>query len=396
MTVALVALFYSALVLGGVLFADLFDTGYSIWFVSAVTLALGIAFAPLRRFLQAWIDQRFFPERYALRTSLIALAAELPTLGTLPRMGKLLIDRVREMFGCERATVLLSEPKANLLVTLASVPAPEDAAGDHTMLLSRDDPGVVYLERIARPVTAEALADRSGPSLKQRLRAEAVELVVPIVHNGVLVGAILLGAKVDGGGFVAEEQELLSLLAHHVATVFENARLFESATYDPLTGLLRREAILERLEEEVQRASRYGRPLSIGMADLDHFKEVNDKHGHLAGDLVLQRIAQAVRASLRGADAVGRYGGEELLFVLPETPLEDAVQVAEKIRERVASCVVVVGEGETEVRMTVSIGLATLAASEGQRPDSRDLIATADRKLLLAKRNGRDRVVAVA
>ena len=392
MTIALVALFYLALVLGSLLFSDLLNTGASIWFVSAVTLALGLTFAPLRRFLQAWVDRRFFPERYALREQLIALAAELPSLGTLPRMGSFLIDRVREVFGCEHGSVLLAEPRANLLVSLASSPE-AFRASDHTVLLSRDDPGVVYLERMGRPVSAATLAERCGPSLGQRLASTQVVLAVPILQGHVLVGVMLLGNKSDGSRFVAEEEELLNLLAHHVATVFENARLFESATYDPLTGLLRREAILDRLEEETLRANRYGRPLSVGMADLDHFKVVNDEHGHLAGDLVLQRISQAVRATLRSADAVGRYGGEEFLFVLPETSIEEAKTVAEKIRTRVATCPVAVGGQEEDLYVTVSIGLSSLQQTTVDPVTARDLIETADRNLLQAKRDGRDRVV---
>src|SRR3954452_9731105 len=147
-----------------------------------------------------------------------------------------------------------------------------------------------------------------------------------------MIGLLMVGRKEGARAWPAEELDLLNLLAHHVATVFENARLFESATYEGLTGLLRREAILEQLDRELERAQRYGRPLTIAMADLDHFKEVNDRQGHLAGDALLKRISQVASTGLRSTDWMGRYGGEEFLLVLPETGMAGACGVAEKIR----------------------------------------------------------------
>ncbi|MGH9360359.1 MAG: GGDEF domain-containing protein, partial [Thermoanaerobaculia bacterium] len=187
--------------------------------------------------------------------------------------------------------------------------------------------------------------------------------------------------------------ELLDLLSHHVATVFENARLFESATYESLTGLLRREAILEQLERELDRALRYKRPLTIAMADLDHFKEVNDRHGHLAGDALLKRVAQVAAAGLRSTDAIGRYGGEEFLLVLPETDLGGAGAVAEKIRSMVQRATVPLEDGSV-AGATISIGLAALEefGPREARITARDLLAEADRSLYEAKNGGRNRV----
>ncbi len=116
------------------------------------------------------------------------------------------------------------------------------------------------------------------------------------------MGVVLLGGKRGGVRFSSEELELLTLLAQHVATVFENARLFDSATFEGLTGLYRREAVLEILDREWSRAARYERPLAIAVADLDRFKEINDRHGHLAGDLVLQRVAAELKSQLRETD----------------------------------------------------------------------------------------------
>ncbi|MBV8201757.1 MAG: sensor domain-containing diguanylate cyclase, partial [Acidobacteria bacterium] len=247
--------------------------------------------------------------------------------------------------------------------------------------------------RASRPVGTPQLAARST-ALAHRLRdLDATGLAVPLLNQDKLIGGLLVGAKQDDQPYPSEEQDLLILLAHHVASVFENARLFESATYESLTGLLRREAILEHLDHELERAQRYGRPLTLAMADLDHFKEVNDRYGHLAGDTLLKAVSQVASEGLRSTDMIGRYGGEEFLVVLPETEIAGAVSVAEKIRSLVQKTSVPMEDG-TLVRVTISIGLASLRQSHPrqERLTSRDLIAAADRSLYEAKNKGRNRV----
>lgn len=389
LTGALVLLFYAALGAGGVFFSRLVEGRESVWAVSAATLLLGLLFAPLRRSLQRVIDRRFFPERYALRQRLIALAGELPALGKLPRMGKHLVERLTSIFAARSATLLIANPETGLLSALASM----RGAVNTGVLFPLDDPGVEHLRRAGRPLPVEQLAFRS-PAFAHH-GPEPDGLAVPLLSQERLIGVLIVGRK-EGGRrtYPAEELDLLNLLAHHVATVFENARLFESATYEGLTGLLRREAILEQLDRELERALRYGRPLTLAMADLDHFKGVNDRYGHLAGDSLLRRIAQIVAGGLRSTDWIGRYGGEEFLLVLPETDLEGASTVAEKIRHRVQTTPVIMDDG-TPARVTVSIGLAgldDLLGSVAGKVTGRDLIAAADRSLYEAKNAGRNRV----
>lgn len=178
------------------------------------------------------------------------------------------------------------------------------------------------------------------------------------------------------------------------ATAFQNARLFESATFEGLTGLYRREAVLEILDREWSRSIRYDRPLSIALADLDRFKWINDRHGHLAGDLVLQRVAAELKAHLRETDFIGRFGGEEFLIVLPETQLEGATRLAEKIRERIEALEILIDSGEP-LRVTLSMGVAGRAEVKGDgKTRARPLLSAADAALYSAKRNGRNRVEA--
>ncbi len=392
LTSILFLVFYAALGAGGVLATRMFGGNASVWAVSAATLVLGLLFAPLRRLLQASIGRRFFPERYALRQQLIALAGELPAQGKLPRMGEHLVSRLCEIFAARSATLLIADTGASFLSGLAStLPAGLDSL-DQPPFLTLEDAGIDLARRAGRPLPAEQVMARS-PALGRRLAPLEPALAVPLLAHDLLVGVLLVGRKAGGRGYPAEEIDLLDLLARHVATVFENVRLFESATYESLTGLLRRETILEQLGRELERVRRYHRPLTIAMADLDHFKEVNDRYGHLAGDALLKRISQVAVAGLRSTDWMGRYGGEEFLLVLPETDIEGACDVAEKIRGLVQRTAVEMEDG-TLARVTISIGLASLAdvpVKEG-RITPRDLIAAADRSLYAAKDGGRNRV----
>lgn len=164
------------------------------------------------------------------------------------------------------------------------------------------------------------------------------------------------------------------------------------ATLDPLTGAYNRRTFHEIAEREMSRARRGGQPLSIVMLDIDHFRAVNEKHGLRAGDQLIQRIAEVLRASLRKEDMLVRYGGEEFLVLLPDVPGPGAVIVAGRLRKSVAAEEVTLGQAQLSV--TVSAGVA---ARLDEGPESVDaLIGRAEEALALAKRRGRNRVVALS
>jgi diguanylate cyclase (GGDEF)-like protein len=160
------------------------------------------------------------------------------------------------------------------------------------------------------------------------------------------------------------------------------------ATQDFLTEVANRQTLLTRLDEEIERATRYGHQLSIAMIDIDHFKRLNDTYGHLAGDLVLYRIAQTIKRSVRRVDIVGRYGGEEFLVILPETDVDAAASIAEKVRRLVGGEKVRLADGTT-VAVTLSAGVAG-GLGTYIRLDS--LVRDADAALYSAKALGRDQV----
>lgn len=170
----------------------------------------------------------------------------------------------------------------------------------------------------------------------------------------------------------------------------KNAVLAEISITDLVTGLRNRRYVTEFLSVELLRSARYKSPLAVLLLDLDDFKRVNDTYGHKTGDRVLQKVGETLRASLRGTDLAGRFGGEEFLVVLPQTGLEGACALAERIRRAVAEGTVEVGSGPP-ISVTASIGAAVLA---GATQTAEQLLEAADAALYAAKDAGRDRVVA--
>jgi len=167
-------------------------------------------------------------------------------------------------------------------------------------------------------------------------------------------------------------------------------RLYEASVRDALTGDYNRHYLGERLSAELAYAARHNSQLSIVMFDVDHFKRVNDQHGHLVGDAVLRTVAGAAERLLRQEDLLARYGGEEFLVLLRGVALEGAERAGERLREAVEASVTPTDTGP--LRVTVSVGCASLACAE--RLDAEALIAVADRRLYAAKAAGRNRVVA--
>jgi diguanylate cyclase (GGDEF)-like protein len=168
--------------------------------------------------------------------------------------------------------------------------------------------------------------------------------------------------------------------------------LRDQATRDGLTGLWNRTAIFDILQNELARSGRSGEPLIVLMADLDGFKPVNDVYGHMAGDVVLRQVAARMRAAVRRYDAVGRYGGEEFLIVLPRCERVGGLALAERIRHAIgAECF---RAGDVEIRLTCSLGAA--CARPPVVPLADDLVREADAALYRAKHQGRDRVEGAA
>jgi diguanylate cyclase (GGDEF)-like protein/PAS domain S-box-containing protein len=216
-------------------------------------------------------------------------------------------------------------------------------------------------------------------------------LGVPLIVHSKVIGLLEIDAS-QPNHFTEAHVRVASAFADHVAIWLENARLFNEVQalvlIDPLTNLYNRRGLFTIGQVELNQAERHKRHFSVLMLDIDHFKLINDRFGHVeGGDPVLKELASVCKASIREIDIVGRYGGEEFVILLPETDLDSALLVAERVRKKIALMEVVSKKGN--INITVSIGVATY--TEGVH-DLDELIASADKALYQAKNEGRNRV----
>lgn len=214
-----------------------------------------------------------------------------------------------------------------------------------------------------------------------RSQANVVAIALDIMTTALAYLQLSPAIALRIGATLAVTTVLANIFLESIARL--NSRLFELATVDPLTGAYNRRQLESIVQGAVERKKRYGTPMSMLLIDVDHFKKINDRFGHAAGDAVLRDIAARLRASIRTIDLLFRVGGEEFLVLLPESGLSGAQRVAEKLRATIAAQPLL---GEHQV--TISIGAGELGAGE----DSRDLLKRCDAALYQAKSGGRNRV----
>jgi diguanylate cyclase (GGDEF)-like protein len=234
---------------------------------------------------------------------------------------------------------------------------------------------------LTRPIEAGDIHVSNDPGVRSWLG-------VPIVIYDQVIGVLSVQSR-ERGAFGPDQQRVAEAIASQAAVAIQNARLYELATIDGLTGLYVRRYFDSRLREELERSKRFGAPFSIVLLDIDDFKKTNDTFGHALGDRVLREVAQSMKRNLRGVDIAARYGGEEFAFILPRTGIVDAHAVAERIRHDVAD-VRIAHDGRV-VRVTASLGISCYPDSAPGH-DVTLLIERADIALYRAKTSGKNRV----
>jgi len=212
-------------------------------------------------------------------------------------------------------------------------------------------------------------------------------LGVPLMVYDDVVGVMSVQSE-DYGVYTNDHLRVLMTIGDQAAVALENARLYELATVDGLTGLFVRRYFDHRLDEEWERSHRYSNPFVVVIFDLDNFKKINDTYGHQVGDKVLRSSGKVIRNNMRSIDIAARYGGEEFAFLLPRTDLKEALAVAERIRQDISQEEVSVDSGVLTV--TASIGLAGYPDSNCE--SASELLSQADEALYQAKRAGKNRV----
>ena len=266
----------------------------------------------------------------------------------------------------------------NARVTLCS------SAQQATEILAREFPDLVLLD--------VDLPDVDGYAIARLMRQDHRLALVPIVFLTArrTLADEMEGLRAGGDDFLAKPVERSHLLQVVLTRAERGRRIRELVHRDGLTGVLNHATLMAELDHAIAFSARHGEPLCFLMLDLDHFKRINDTHGHLTGDQVLMHVAGVFRKAIRSSDLLGRYGGEEFGIILRRCPPENGRMIAEKLRSALAESPLLLRDGH-EVAPRVSIGIATFAG-ENNDETATGLTAAADRALYAAKASGRDRV----
>jgi two-component system cell cycle response regulator len=328
------------------------------------------------------------------------VAEELST----PEIYRVLSRRVGRALGVRHCAVILADGDADS-VTATVEAALEEPGMMETQILLADYPEIERALATRRPVLVEdATTDPLYSEIRRRTaaagRAFNIRSVIALPFSmAESLGVLFIRTEPEDRELTAADVEFGELVLHAAVAAIrrgqalettraDNRRLEELATTDPLTRVLNRRALADRLAVEMDRARRFKADLTVLLIDIDHFKRVNDTAGHLAGDEVLRQIANLLEDAVRTVDIVARYGGEEFVVILPQTSPEGACIFAERVRERIARQEFSLGT--RSIRLTVSVGLATFPAPDITSAD--DFFARADQAMYRAKANGRNQV----
>lgn len=291
------------------------------------------------------------------------------------------------------------DENSKLVADLLGQDAMRDAAGQNLKVGGRLEPELVEALERGEPWLGMPDHGNIGGALLSTFEAPAIEsvIVLPLASKDVPLGFLCLASDDPDRFAKGMATDLLERFATVAAASLDNVahreRLKRIGFTDPLTDLANRRYFDERLREEIARTARHGSPLACVFFDIDHFKHINDLHGHASGDRALVGVARAARRQMRLADMLARYGGEEFAGLLLQADRVGALAVAERIRKAVSGLEVHDDHGG-RMTLTVSVGIALLNKVDALNPMSSAvaLVAAADRAMYLAKHNGRNRV----
>lgn len=306
---------------------------------------------------------------------------------------KIIIERAQKLIKCEDwSLLLLDEPRRELYFEMAK----EKTAKEIKRLRIKLGEGVAGWvaqhgkARIVPDVSRDPKFNKS-PEHRNYKGARSV-LCVPIINKRKTIGVLEMVNKVSGEPFDQKDMDLLVKLVDQAAIAIERSHLYQKmanlAITDDLTKLFNFRYLDRNLEMEIRRAQRYDGFVSLIFLDMDYFKLVNDRYGHLMGSKVLMEVAQILTNNLRDIDIIARYGGDEFVIVLPETRVEATLKIARRIQQSIRDYQFL-GDEELKIKLSASFGISGYPV---HAKNKRDLIRLADQAMYQAKYGGRDRI----
>lgn len=328
---------------------------------------------------------------------------ELRLMGcnSLPELLRLLIHGYREGFDCDIVALSLLDAECEIRRLLTRAGVQESEFPDLSYLSNTNQFAAIYQRaktQAKTPFLGRYSAGKHRPLFPKLDKAPLSVGLVPLIRNNILIGSLNLGSHCGTRYSRHSATDFLQHLGAVISVCLETAIYRERLRFlgltDALTEVNNRRFFEQRLSEEIARASRLRMPLSCLFIDVDHFKKINDVHGHQIGDDVLKCIARLIRKQLRTIDVVARYGGEEFAALLARAPAEEAKEVATRIKDSIETYAFPSASGA--IKVTVSIGVTALTPARPlTQPEAigMKLVEYADRAVYEAKRAGRNRVV---
>ncbi|MEK6700021.1 MAG: GGDEF domain-containing protein [Nitrospirota bacterium] len=353
--------------------------------ISLSSIGILLFATPLRRAVQTWADRAASAGRPVRRHGLAESIGNFDTAGDFDELLDVVMAALESALGAESACLFLSDNGGGYRLHRSyGLPAP-DAAG-----LRMCNELVSLLQETRMPV--ERLGLRAGgpqkepKALFQCLTDIGAEVAVPLWRRGELLGILGLGRRKAEGPYHGRELDVIEEFAAAAAGAIESMQQHSSALTDRLTSLPSRSYFLMRIGEEIKEAKRYKYAVSLLVASIDDFTNLNREQGRVAADLVLKEIAAELRSGCRDSDTMARYGREKFAVLLPEASAEDALRVGERLRKKIET---LKPEG---LQVTVSIGIGHLSARECECFGRDELLVRADRAVAGAKELGKNRV----
>lgn len=376
---------YIVLILGLLQYLAIAITPATMLASAMVAMLISILYYPMRKCLQQLIERLMYRETYDYRQMLLTFSEKTSSVLNLNELAESMLKLITRALKVKEARLYLPDESGDFVPRFCQ----PLTSGKDALKLARDNPIVTWLDKVSEALSRERIG--SLPQMKvfraeekKQLDESGVKFFVPIRSRDTLVGILTLGGKEKGARYLSGDLDLVTTVASRAGVVIENARLYAAANTrantDELTGLHNHRYFHQRVEEEIARGLRFGEMFSLILFDLDMFKRYNDIQGHLAGDKVLRRIGRSLSGALRTVDMAFRYGGDEFAVILPGTSTEDALRVAERIRQNIERAMEAEG-----ILLTASLGVASWP-TDGVMKEA--LIQCADSALYHAKQWG--------
>ena len=358
--------------------------------IVVVAVIIAWTFNPLRLAVQKGVDRLFYGERYYYRQTVLTFSHRMSNVLDLEELAEAMLQPLTKAVRASQVSLLL--PNGNGLA-VQSAERLIEAEPVTSIKFLKDSPIVAWLTKEDKPLSRELIDVSSefkvlGDKERKVLEAAKIELLCPMKRKHKLIGILAVSKKQPRGFYTSEDVSLLMTVAHDAAEVIENAQLYakakDKANTDELTGLFNHRYFHQRLDDEIARCSRFGHAFSLILLDLDLFKAYNDVHGHLAGDEILKQVAHSIKGAVRRVDIAFRYGGDEFALILPQTSLDNARNVAERIHNQIEEITEAKG-----IPLSCSIGIAGWPNDGAMREE---IIHASDTALYYAKQTGRNRI----